>query len=26
VHDVREMARVVRVADAVIRGRDVDSP
>ena len=26
VHDVREMARVVRVADAVMRGRDVDSP
>ncbi len=26
VHDVREMARVVRVADALIRRRDVDSP
>ena len=26
VHDVREMARVVRVADAVTRGHDVDSP
>jgi dihydropteroate synthase len=26
VHDVREMARVVRVADAVTRGRDEDSP